>query len=87
MSSQLQTISTLARTTLSVQFIESYYRLASISSSVSPLVSGTTKNMKTRDATAITPNPEKSRPVPIKSYKVHTVQLLTTNFISLTSCR
>jgi len=44
------------------------YRLASISSRVSPFVSGTIQNINTRDATAITPNPEKSAPVPIKSY-------------------
>jgi hypothetical protein len=53
----------LATTISSVQFNEICYRLASISSSVNPFVSGTMKNMKARDATAITLNPEKSMQV------------------------
>jgi hypothetical protein len=41
-----------------------YNILASISSRERPLVSGTMKYMKTRDAMAITPNPANKTPVP-----------------------
>ena len=49
---------------LTILLISFYRSLASISSRVSPFVSGTIKKMKTRDTTAIPPKMKNTIPAP-----------------------